>query len=179
MRARVHTRITRQPRQLKNTFQRNAANLAAAFEVRERYAHTMTPESFVVLKDDAPEWMVDAVRTAHDDELPNDWRFRICSRIADWISESGFENADSTTDDTLDFAADAADQITPDLMAWLADINMRYQYCDQYMEDNGRESFDNFLSLVTAAQTMCIESMVYDIANACQNFRPALALPKL
>lgn len=174
-----HARITRQPRQLKNTFQRNAANLAAAFELRERYAHTTAPESFFVLKDGSPEWMVEAVRSAHDDELPNDWRFEICSQIAEWITENDFEDADTASDESLDFASDAADHCTPDLMFWLKDVNGRHQYCDQFLEDNGKDSFDNFLSLVIAGQTLAIESMVSDIVNACQNFRPEPVLPKI
>ena len=83
-----HARITRQPRQLKNTFQRNAAQFADAFELDYRHAGTSTEESFFKLKDGCPDWMTKAVHDAHDDELPNDWRFEICAQITEWLVEN-------------------------------------------------------------------------------------------
>ena len=174
-----HARITRQPRQLKNTFQRNAAQFADAFELDYRHAGTSTEESFFKLKDGCPDWMTKAVHDAHDDELPNDWRFEICAQITEWLVENDFEDADKATDESLDFASDAADQITPDLLFWLKDVGCRYQYCDQFIEDNGKDSYETFLDLVTAGQTLAIESMVQDLANACKNFKPEPVLPKI
>lgn len=44
-------------------------------------------ECFVRLKDDAPEWLRDAVREAHQGTLPNDWIFFQCRAACEAIDE--------------------------------------------------------------------------------------------
>jgi hypothetical protein len=46
-------------------------NLARWFEKRTR----ADGDVFVTTKDDAPEWLRDAVREAHQDDPPNDWTY--------------------------------------------------------------------------------------------------------
>ena len=50
------------------TLQERAGEAAAWFETAER-------PPFVRVKNGAPEWIMDLVRHAHGDLLPDDWRY--------------------------------------------------------------------------------------------------------
>lgn len=70
-------------------------------------------EAFYALTDDAPEWLRVAVYNAHDDELPNDWRFETCHAIL-----SNFEDGSTDPDEVADSLTDVYNH---DLARWLAD----------------------------------------------------------
>jgi hypothetical protein len=143
-------------------FQVNALNLARAFseQTRDDSSH------FFMLPDSAPAWMHDAVRTAHDDEFPNDWRFSMARSIAYAIAEC--ESIDDARDDAMEIGDRLADIYTGQLLNWYAAMPSRLDYCDQYREDFGADAADTTLSHLMAAQAYAIEKMIHTILNACE-----------
>lgn len=87
--------------------------LSKFFETRTRD----NGESFVTLVDDAPEWLEDAIREAHQSDLPNDWIYEECRAVCEAVDcdelspESVHEHADSRVD--ID---------TSSLFQWAADM---------------------------------------------------------
>jgi hypothetical protein len=126
------------------------------------YFHTLTRDSgtsFVTLTNDAPDWVRDAVMSAHDDEYPNDWRYATCRAIFD----------DLATDPELD-PYDLADRLVniynTDLARWLGDDAGRSQYVDDAAHEYGATMAEGLWGLVRAGQFYAIVAMVETIASA-------------
>ena len=66
--------------------------------------------TYVTLRDDRPQWLADAVHDAHDDEMPNDWRYATCADICEMI--------DDGTEDACEIADALTDVYTGDLLEW-------------------------------------------------------------
>jgi hypothetical protein len=86
-------------------------------------------DHFVMLKHDAPEWLHDLVRQAHQGMFPDDWRYdeiqHACARIHD------ASDVDSSIND-----------IEPDIynkarLNWLASHLDRVEYCNDAMREYG------------------------------------------
>ena len=140
--------------------------LADYFKRNDRYARIDSPEperTFYTLTDDAPEWLTDAVREAHDDEGPNDWRFETCYRIALAIDETE-EPADGL--DVGDFANTTADSLTDvytsDLLTWLAGHLGRVSDVDDASDDPK----DGIVEVIRYGQYNVIERMTTILAAA-------------
>jgi len=143
-------------------FQVNALNFARAFseQTRDDSSH------FFILPESAPEWMMEALRSAHDEELPNDWRFGMVRSIAYAIAEC--ESIDDAREDAMEIADRLADIYTGKLLNWYAEMPSRLDYCDQYREAFGADAADTTLSHLMAAQAYAIEQMIHVILNACE-----------
>lgn len=122
------------------------------FETRER----TNGERFVCLTDDAPIWLSDAVREAHDGELPNDWRYRICAAICDELRSDG-------DNDLHELADSLVDGCHYDLMTWASESLNRIsdvgEACSEYgvADDAGiidRLSLGQYATIRKMAETL-------------------------
>ena len=109
-----------------------ADTLATSFETRERD----NGGTFHALKDDAPQWIADAVRAAHGDRLPSDWIYKQCDAIASYIRQAIIHD-DVCPDDLADSLEVEADIYTATLTAWLADDIRNLDYCNQWADVEG------------------------------------------
>lgn len=144
------------------TFQIRALDLALAF----REQHRDNGTSFQMLPQTSPQWMHDAVKTAHDGEFPNDWRFAKVREIALWLHEQ--ESLDSAREDAME-AADGMSYIyTGQLLEWYTADSSRLSYCDQYREEFGAEAADSTFLLLSAGHAYAIEQMIHQVIAACE-----------
>jgi hypothetical protein len=92
-----------------------------------------TGESFFTLKDDAPECLNDLNREAHDNMMPDDWRYKFIYEALSAIE--GYKNPDKIILE--------ADCYTCDLTEWLHSNNSRVWYLteaiEQFNPDDGFE----------------------------------------
>ena len=102
-----------------------ADTLAGSFETRERD----NGGTFHALKDNAPQWIADAVRAAHGDRLPCDWIYKQCDAIASDIRQA-IIHEDIEPNELADSIAVEADIYTASLTAWLADDIRNLDYCN-------------------------------------------------
>ncbi len=122
-------------------------------------------ESFVVLVDDVPDWVLDAVRTAHDEEFPNDWRYATCERIFASLADILCAPGTSGWVEQVGFTADSlVDVYNHDLHAW-ATPN-RWHYIDEAATELC--AGDDFAGTIRLGQFVCIEQMVHVIAEAIE-----------
>jgi hypothetical protein len=119
--------------------------------MREFFEHRVreSGEVFWSLTDDRPEWLVEAVRDAHDGELPNDWRYEHCWHIACMV--------DRGESDPFVIADALVDVATSDLLSWAAEYPGRLGYCDEASEGQGIAGGVEFL--LRAGQLLCLERM--------------------
>lgn len=144
------------------TFQTRALDLARAFQLKTRD----NGSSFQYIPDNQPAWMLEAVRSAHHDEFPNDWRFAVCCELA--YKLSNYETADNAREEALDMASDAADIYHSKLLKWYADDPSRLAYVDEWIADTGADSADDVAGHLFAGQTYCIEQMLHGLIDACE-----------
>ncbi|HBF13408.1 MAG TPA: hypothetical protein DDW49_08515 [Deltaproteobacteria bacterium] len=98
-----------------------------------------------VLKDNAPDELVDLIHKAHGDFMPDDFRYET---ILDALyAFAGCDNAD------IDDVRLEADIYTHDLLQWLGSNLNRVGYCDQAQDEFGLEKAD-VLTLITYGQQM-------------------------
>lgn len=117
---------------------RAAKAFADAFESRQRDDGA----PFLCLADNAPDWMRDAVREAHDGELPNDYAYDMARDAVEFIAEAlegddGREFIDDSADAAHDFAEAAVSVYNADAVRWLADNLSRADYVARAVEEFG------------------------------------------
>lgn len=129
-------------------------SISKYFETRTR----PSGERYTTLTDDCPDWLHDAVYSAHDGELPNDWRYETLSSIAALI--------DDGYDDSGNIADNLVDVYMSDLLHWLAgDIN-HVAYVDQATEDYGPA--EGLETTIRQGQFLAIDQMASTILAAVQ-----------
>lgn len=103
-----------------------ARELDAAFMVKTRDSG----ETFYCLADGRPEWMQDVCRDAHDDTLPDDWRYRMIRHAVEMLAD------DPETED-----CDAADAFVTvmnhELLDWLSSHGNRLEYVNEAVSNMG------------------------------------------
>jgi len=114
-------------------------------------------ETFYCLADHAPEWVLDAVREAHDGESPDDWRYETCADIFEMYSEYGDEEWIAE-----DVAEGLADTYTADLLTWYANNVGRCAYVDDF-SDGVSLSNAGLSSVLRMGQQMAISNMAETI----------------
>jgi len=115
------------------------------------------------LRESRPDWLYDAVMAAHDDELPNDWRYATCAAIASWIDDQEADSVD--LDDSPNEIADSLTAVyNGELVAWLADDLARADYADQIAGEFGHD--ETLLTQLRYGQHECIRRMAESIIAA-------------
>lgn len=105
------------------TAQRLAGEAYDAFEQIKRGDETIT-----VLRNERPQWVYDAVYSAHSDFLPDDWRF---DKIQDAFGAIHDASDDADLTEVGDeFADGAVDIYNHGRLQWLASNLNRPSYCD-------------------------------------------------
>lgn len=84
----------------------------------------------VILTDDRPEWLHDAIHGVHGSDLPNDWIFSECRDAC-----SAIDDGSLTDDDSVHEYADGAVEIyTAKVYQWAADMCQTDLYSDAESE---------------------------------------------
>lgn len=117
--------------------QERARELSDALEVAKRTDDT----EYTRLREGSPEWMTDAIRTAHGDMFPDDIRYEFIAEAADLLAEA---------DDPDDIEVEA-DIYTHDLTRWLASRADRFGYCDEAHAEYGGD-FKDTIQLLQLGQ---------------------------
>ncbi len=114
--------------------------------------------------EDTPEFFTNITKDAHDNELPNDWRYATCSEIADAIVEGDYQSYDDVIDEAHTIADSIVDVYTMQLLNWSCHLN-RQQHIDDVLRqcvDDGQ--YVTHWEALTQAQHACIYDMVCSIA---------------
>lgn len=143
-------------------FQTRALDLARAFT-----EHTRSDGSTFYAAGSGSQWMLDAIKAAHHEEFPNDWRYAMVRQLAYALAEH--DSADAARDAALDIASDATSPYHSDLLAWYADRPGRLSYADDWVIDYGIDSIDGGIGgHLMAGQSYCIEQMLHGLIDACE-----------
>lgn len=99
-------------------------------------------EDFYKLRDEAPQWMIDAVHAAHGDMLPDDWKYKMIADLASSLAELD----DDATQDAIERAIYEleAPVYTAQLVDWLGSGG-RISYADEVLEDGGAKTITDLM----------------------------------
>ena len=81
--------------------------------------------------------LTDFIRSLHDGELPNDWRYDTIHWIIAAIASEPLERDDDWLDIPFEYADNQVDQSTSYICQWYADYPSRYSYVEENLA-NGR-----------------------------------------
>lgn len=119
------------------------------FETRER----SDGGSYTALRDGAPEWLQELVRSAHGDMLPDDWRYATIRAALSFIHDNDVESADDAHDVAGEFADQNVDTYTNARLAWLSSNLNRAGYCDDAASEFGYTvESDGIISMIGLGQ---------------------------
>jgi hypothetical protein len=110
------------------------SELSSRFENKKRD----NGDVFIVLEgpeDQIRESASSALRLAHSDELPNDWRYEVCSLACDAIAEA--EEADELSEIINEVAENATTVYNSQLFSWYAENSTRLSYAEEAREEFG------------------------------------------
>jgi hypothetical protein len=127
-----------------------ASELASSIQWEERADRS----KFLALPSSAPDWMREALRSAHDEELPNDWRYELALRSALALKE---EPEAHLSDLASQVAEDISTVYTGELLSWYAEIPSRLSYADEAREELGTGSADDVGGMLQLGQWLAAQ----------------------
>jgi hypothetical protein len=127
-----------------------ASELAASIQWEER----ADGSRFLALPSSAPDWMREAIYSAHEEELPNDWRYELALRSALALKEE-------QESDPYELASQVAEELstvcTGELLAWYAETPSRLSYADDAREELGTGSADDVGGMLQLGQWLAAQ----------------------
>lgn len=110
------------------------SELSSRFENKKRE----NGDIFIVLggpEDQARESASSALMAAHSEELPNDWRYEVCSLACDAISEA--EEGEELAEIISEVAESVTTVYNSQLFSWYAENSTRLSYAEEAREEFG------------------------------------------
>lgn len=110
------------------------SELSSRFENKKRE----NGDVFIVLEgpeDQIRESASLALRIAHSEELPNDWRYEVCSLACDAISEA--QEGEDLSEIIDEVAENATTVYNSQLFSWYAENSTRLSYAEEAREEFG------------------------------------------
>lgn len=110
------------------------SELSSRFENKKRE----NGDVFIVLEgpeDQTRESASSAIRSAHSEELPNDWRYEVCSLACGVISEA--REGEELSEIINEVAENATTIYNSQLFSWYAENSTRLSYAEEAREEFG------------------------------------------
>lgn len=151
--------LLREEANMEKTIQTLAAEMSGSFEGATR----SNGEEFRKLREDAPEWMSNVCREAHDKAqmLPDDWRYHFIEQAVDAIADHGITDSDDA------LRSIEPDLYTGELTGWLSSRNSRVHFLDEALSHCG--PFKDGFNLLATAQMMEKEEVFQQVVSALEN----------
>jgi hypothetical protein len=125
-------------------------------------------EIFITLADDAPPWLKEAVREAHQDTLPSDWIYAECQAATLAFDEGSLD--DSEDDDCVHEHTDSRiDTATKDLYQWAADFCLTdtFAAAEEEATDMGMLEEKETVKRIMSVQYAAIRYIADTMRQAC------------
>lgn len=150
------------------TFQATAHEFYKAFAQRERHESDEGGRDvrFWCLADGSPEWMRDAIQSAHfDGRLPDDWIYEQCRAIAGSLEER--ESVDC--DDQHEICDGLVDIYTGALTSWLEQHTGNAGLVDEAMAEGLCDESATIAQRIQSAQYMALTYICGALVSAIES----------
>lgn len=115
----------------------------------------------IILKDDAPQQLRDAVKDAHGDKLPDDFTYSTFADLLSKITEYDCDTIDDLENNRSEIVDGYVDVYTHDLTKWLASDNSNVYYLGEVVRMTS-ECDDGF-KLLAMAQYLAIDEVMQHV----------------
>ena len=140
----------------------NAKEMYQAFQSDKRD----NGETFYKLEADCPKWMTDLCRKAHDDMMPDDFKYEAIMSAVEHIAKADGDE-DDMRDQISEWADSMVDIYNADLTRWVASHLERAWYVEEAQREFGpatdQDGRPNFYRSLSQGQYMEYEE-VYNLA---------------
>jgi hypothetical protein len=119
---------------------------------------------FWATRDDAPEWVRDIVRDAHDGAFPCDWRYDKIADLAHEVGRIPGRIADLDDFEAVEWADRSADVYNGDLIRWLS-IAGAVDACDAAVAEWGMDT-KGVLEIIMAGQCYMLTEIASGVLYA-------------
>ena len=141
----------------------------------ERSSHASGSE-FWELSSGSPQWMTDAVREAHDEELPNDSRYELIRDCLQALSDDGVESQEEALEASLELSRDLVPVSTGELLQWFSEMPRRLGDCDEVLYQ-GRVSELTSYEILSKGFRLAAEEVISSLADSLEDASDSLFDP--
>ena len=121
--------------------------------------------------------MTDAIREAHDGELPNDSRYELIRDCLQALSDDGVENQEEALEVSLELSRDLVPTYTGELLQWFSDHPRRLGDCDEAL-DQGRVLEVNSYEILSEGFRLAAEEVISSLANSLEDASESVFCPE-
>lgn len=141
-------------------------HFATHFETKPRPDSSVRAgELFTTLKDDAPPWLKEAVREAHQGDLPLDWVYAECRTAAEAVDAGDLDLADENA--VHEYVDSRVDVYTRELFQWAADHCLTATWAAAEEAAHELELPKGFAEQIAAVQYAAIHFVTETVRQAC------------
>lgn len=130
------------------------------------------------LSSSSPDWVIDAIREAHDGELPNDSRYELIRDCLQALSDDGVESLEEALDASLDLSRDLVPTHTSELLRWFSDMPRRLGDCDEAL-NQGRVLELTSYEILSEGFRLAAEEVISSLADSLEDASDSVFNPDL
>jgi len=125
-------------------------------------------EEFVSLVEGRPEWLHEAVRVAHQGDLPSDWVYAACRAACDAIDEGSITRDGDDDDGLHEFANAQVDVYTEERFKWAAHacLSSLYASAEEEAEELGAKDSSTIADRLGTIQYCALRAIAATIRDA-------------
>lgn len=130
----------------------------------------------LILSAGSPDWMTEAVREAHDEELPNDSRYQLIRDCLQALSDDGVESLEEALEASYELSKDLVPVFTGELLQWFSQMPRRLGDCDEALN---RERVSELTSYEILSQgfRLAAEEVISSLADSLEDAADSLLDP--
>ena len=132
--------------------------------------------SFIKTAPDSPDWIIDAIREAHDGELPNDTRYALIQDCAQAIADRDFSDREEAEETVFEIARDITPGQSSSLLLWFSANTSRLHDCDEAAA-NGREELTSVFDALDVGYVYAVELTLRSLIESIEDARESIFNP--
>jgi len=121
--------------------------------------------------------MTEAVRAAHDEELPNDSRYELIRDCLQALSDDGVENLEEAIEASFELSRDVAPCEIYKLLKWFSEMPRRLGDCDEALSQ-GRVSELSSYEVLSEGFRLAAEEVISSLADSLEDASESLFCPE-
>lgn len=133
---------------------------------------------FLKLSSVSPEWMTEAVKAAHDDELPNESRYELIRDCLQALSDDGVESQGEALESSLELSIDLLPTHTSELLRWFSDMPRRLGDCDEAL-NQGRVLELTSYRILCEGFKLAAQNVISSLADSLEDASDSMFNPDL
>jgi len=131
---------------------------------------------FLKLSSISPDWMRHAVMAAHDEELPNDSRYRLIRDCLQALSDDGVESQEEALEASLELSLDLIPTSTGELLQWFSQIPRRLGDCDEALSQERVSELTTY-EILSEGFRLAAEEVISSLADSLEDAADSLFNP--